>query len=153
MFTKHEEDPMKHTIGFLACSFLLFGLSGCMALHAPHAKEFTAKAKGTTQLETLENLASMMEARATTAKGGKGNDQALENLHDQSHAFRNVLCCLDKATRETAAYALTVTHTKELKAIFKRIREFKDVQPQRDQHLDLFLTELLETRDSLQALK
>lgn len=143
---------MKQTTGFLACALLLFGLSGCMALHAPHAKAFTAKAKGTTQVETLENLAAMMEASATAAKGGTADDQALEDLHDQSHAFRNVLCCLDKAKRETPAYALTVTHSKELKAIFKRIKEFKDLQPQRDQHLDLFLTELRETRDSLRAL-
>lgn len=144
---------MKHTIGFLAYSLLLFGLSGCMALHAPHAKAFIGKAKGTTQVETLENLSTMMETSATAAKGRKGDDQALEDLHDQSHAFRNVLCCLDKTKRETPAYALTVTHSKELKAIFKRIKEFKNVQPQRDQHLDLFLTELGETRDSLQALK
>lgn len=144
---------MRQPIGFLACAILLFGLSGCMALHAPHAKEFTAKAEGTTEVETLENLVAMMEASATAARGRKGEDQALEDLHDQSHAFRNVLCCLDKAKRKTPAYALTVTRSKELKAIFKRIREFRDIQPQRDQHLDLFLTELRETRDSLQALK
>jgi hypothetical protein len=150
---QQEEDTMKHTIGFLACSLLLFGLSGCMALHAPHAKAFAEKAKGTTQVETLENLATMMETSATAAKGRKGDDQALEDLHDQSHAFRNVLYRLDKTKRETPAYALTVTHTKELKAIFKRIKEFKDFQLQRDQHLDLFLTKLRETRDSLQALK
>ncbi|MBX3302386.1 MAG: hypothetical protein KF693_09230 [Nitrospira sp.] len=144
---------MKQIIGFFACSLLLFGLGGCTALHAPHAKEFSAKAKGTTPVETLENLAAMMEASATAAKGVKGDSQALKDLHDQSHAFRKILRDFDDSTRETPAYALTVTHTKELKAIFKRIRKFKDVQPQRDQHLDLFLTELRETHDSLQALK
>ena len=95
----------------------------------------------------------MMEASANASKGGKGDDQPLDDLHNQFHAFRNVLCCLDKAKRETLAYDLTVTHTKELRAIFKRIREFKDAQPQRDQHLDLFVTDLRETRDSLEALK
>ena len=144
---------MKHIVGFLTCSILLIGLSGCTALHAPHAKEFAAKAKGTTKLETLRNLATMMEASANAAKGGTGDHQALEDLHDQSHAFLGVLCHLDKAKRELPAYDLAVTHTKELKAIFKRIREFKDIQPQRDQHLDLFVTELHETRDSLEALE
>ncbi len=144
---------MKHIIGCFTCLILLIGFSGCSALHAPHAKEFAAKAKGTTELETLGNLATMMEGSANASKGGKGDDQPLDDLHDQFHAFRNVLCCLDKDKRETPAYALTVTHTKELRAIFKRIREFKDTQPQRDQHLDLFVTELGETRESLQALK
>ena len=144
---------MKHIVGLLTCSILLIGLSGCSALHAPHAKEFAEKAKGTTKVETLGNLATMMEASANASKAGKGDDQPLDDLHDQFHAFRNVLCSLDQAERETPAYALTVTHTKELRAIFKRIREFKDAQPQRDQHLDLFVTELRETRESLQALQ
>ncbi len=76
-----------------------------------------------------------------------------EDLHDQSHTFRNVLCCLDKAKRETPAYDLTVTHVKELGAICKRIKQFKDIQPQRDQHLDLYVTELRKTRDSLRAVE
>ena len=144
---------MKHIVGLLTCSILLIGLSGCTALHAPHTGEFAEKAKGTTLVDTLQNLATMMEASATAAKGGKGDDQPLDDLHNQFHALRNVLCGLDQATRETPAYALTITHTKELRAIFKRIREFKDAQPQRDQHLDLFVTELRETRESLQALQ
>ncbi len=144
---------MKRIIGFFTFSILLIGLSGCSYLHYPNAKEFTAKAKGTTKVETLVNLATMMEASANASKGGKGEDQPLDDLHNQFHAFDNLLCCLDKAKRDTPAYALTVTHNKELWAIAKRIWKFKDVQPQRDQHLDLFATELRETRDSLQAIK
>ena len=151
--TRPKEVSMKQIIGFFTSSILLIGFIGCSALHAPHAKEFAAKAKGTTELETLVNLAAMMEGSTNASKGAKGDDQALDDLHNQFHAFRNVLCCLDKDKRETPAYALTVTHTNELRAIFKRIREFKDTQPQRDQHLDLFVTDLRETRDSLEALK
>ena len=144
---------MKRVIGFFTFSILLIGLSGCSYLFYPNAKEFAAKAKGTTEFETLVNLTTMMEASTNASKGGKGDDQPLNDLHNQFHAFDNHLCCLDKTKRDMPAYALTVTHNKELWAIFKRIWKFKDVQPQRDQHLDLFATELRETRDSLQALK
>jgi hypothetical protein len=144
---------MQRVIGAFALSMLLIGISGCSYLFYPNAKEFAAKAKGETTLDTLLNLADMMETSAKGSKGGRGYDQPLNNLHNQFHAFDNHLCCLDKAIRETPAYALAVTHNKELWAIFKRIWKFKDDQPQRDQHLDLFATELRETRDSLQALK
>ena len=144
---------MKRTIGLLTFTLLLTSLSGCSYLFYPNAKEFATKAKGTTTLDTLVNLANMMEDSAKASKGGKGYDQPLNDLHNQFHAFDDHLCCLDKAKRDTPAYALTVTHNKELWAIFKRIWKFKDDQPQRDQHLDLFTTELRETRDSLEALK
>ena len=74
-------------------------------------------------------------------------------LHNQMHAFDNTICCVDKDKRETPAYALAVTHNKELWAIFKRVWKFKDDQPQRSQHLELFATEVRELRESLQALK
>jgi len=63
------------------------------------------------------------------------------------------LCCVEKATREQPAHALAVTHNKELWAIFKRLWKFKNDQPQRDQHLDLFATEVRELRETLQMLK
>jgi hypothetical protein len=127
--------------------------SGCSYLFYPHAKEFAEKAKSATGVDTLLNLTNMMEASAKAAKGGRGHDQALDDLHNQFHAFHDSLCCVEKEKRETPAYALAVTHNKELWAVFKRLWKFKDDQPQRDQHLDLFAAELRELRETLQTLK
>ena len=132
---------------------LLSSLSGCSYLFYPNAKDFAEKAKGSTSVETLINLTNMMEASAKASKGGRGYDQPLNDLHNQFHAFDDSLCCVEKEKRETPAYALAVTHNKELWAIFKRIWKFKDDQPQRDQHLDLFATELREVRETLQTIK
>ena len=132
---------------------VLLTSSGCSYLFYPHAKEFTEKAKGANTVETLINLTDMMEASAKAGQNGKGDDQALNDLHNQLHAFDNTLCCVEKDKRETPAYALAVTHNKELWAIFKRVWKFKDDQPQRSQHLELFVTEVRELRESLQAIK
>lgn len=132
---------------------LLLSTSGCSYLFYPHAKDFTAKAKGATGVETLINLTNMAEATAKTAKGGKGVDQPFDDLHNQFHAIDNSICCVEKSVREQPAYALAVTHNKELGTIFKRLWKFKDNQPQRDQHLDLFASELQEMRQTLQTLR
>ena len=144
---------MQRLIQLCALSMLLMGLSGCSYLLYPHAKEFAAKAKGTTVVETLINLTNMMEASAKAARTGKGYDQALNDLHNQFHAFDNNLCCVEKAVQAQPGYALAVTHNKELWAIFKRVWKFKEDQPQREQHLDLFAAEVKELRDTLQTLK
>ena len=133
--------------------FVLLTTGGCSYLFYPHAKEFTEKAKGGNTVETLTNLTNMMEASAKAAQQGRGKDQALDDLHNHLHAFNNTICCVDKSKQELPAYALTVTHNKELWAIFKRAWKFKDDQPQRSQHLELFATEVRELRESLQALK
>lgn len=133
--------------------FVLLTTGGCSYLFYPHAKDFTEKAKGGNTVETLINLTNMMEASAKAGQQGKGKDQALDDLHNQLHAFDNTLCCVDKNKRELPVYDLTVTHKKELWAIFKRAWKFKDDQPQRSQHLELFATEVRELRESLQALK
>ncbi len=132
---------------------VLLTTGGCSYLFYPHAKEFTEKAKGGSTVETLLNLTTMMEASAKAGQQGRGKDQPLDDLHNQLHAFDNTICCVDKNKRELPAYDLVVTHNKELWAIFKRTWKFKDNQPQRSQHLDLFATEVRELRDSLQALK
>lgn len=137
----------------LATTALIMGFSGCSYIFYPHADDFAAKAKGATSVETVINLTTMMEASADGAKGGSGYDQALDDLHNQFHAFDDSLCCVDEAKRETPAYDLAVTHNKELWAIFKRIWKFKDIQPQRDDHLALFKMEVQELRTSLEALK
>ncbi|WHZ16314.1 MAG: hypothetical protein OJF52_003163 [Nitrospira sp.] len=132
---------------------VLLTSSGCSYLFYPHAKEFSEKAKGANSVETLVNLTNMMEASAKAGQNGTGHDQALNDLHNQFHAFDNSLCCVEKEKRATPAYALAVTHNKELWAIFKRTWKFKDDQPQRSQHLELFAAEVRELRESLQALR
>ena len=131
----------------------LLSTSGCSYLFYPHAKEFTAKAKGATGVETLINLTNMAETTAQKAKGGKGVDPLFDDLHNQFHAIDNSICCVEKSVREQPTYALAVTHNKELVTIFKRLWKFKDDQPQRDQHLDLFVSELQELRQTLQSLR
>ena len=131
---------------------LLMGFSGCSYLFYPRAEDYAKQAKGGTTIETLVNLTKMMEKSAMAAKGGSGNDKGLDDLHNQFHAFDNMLCCVDKAKRETPAYDLAVTHNKELWTIFKRVWKFKETQPQRDQHLDLFVTEIKELQESLALL-
>lgn len=133
--------------------FLILTTGGCSYLFYPHAKDFTQMAKGDTAVETLINLTTMMEASAKAGQHGRGKDQAFHDLHSQLHAFDNTLCCVDKHKRDLPAYDLVVTHHKELWAIFKRIWQFKDDQPQRSQHLELFATEVRELRESLQTLK
>ena len=132
---------------------LLLSTSGCSYLFYPHAKEFTATAKGANGIETLINLTTMAEATALKAKGGKGVDQAFDDLHNQFHAIDDSVCNVDKSTRQQPSYALAVTHNKELVTIFKRLWKFKNDQPQRDQHLDLFVSELQEMRQTLQTLR
>ena len=144
---------MRKFVTLLAAAALIAGFSGCSYLFYPHADDFANKAKGSTTIETLLNLTTMMEASAQAAKGGKGHDQAFDDLHNQLHAFDDRLCCIDKAKRETSTYALAVTHNKELWAVFKRTWKFRNTQPHRDEHLDLFVVELKEIRASLQALK
>lgn len=144
---------MHRMIGFFILSVLLIGLSGCSYLFYPRASEYAEKAKGANGVETLLNLTTMMETSAKASQGGKGYDQPLNDLHNQFHAFDGSLCCLEKAQREQPAHALAVTHNKELWAIFKRVWKFKDEQPQRDQHLDLFVAELKELRETLQTIK
>lgn len=144
---------MRRLMTLLATVALITTLGGCSYLFYPHAKDFAAKAKGANTVETAINLTNMMEVSAKAAKGGKGVDQAFDDLHNQFHALHDTLCCIDKAKREQPAYALAVTHDRELWAIFKRTWKFKDDQPERDQHLDLFAMEVKELRDTLETLK
>ena len=144
---------MQRTIGFLAMALMLTSLSGCSYLFYPRAGDYATQAKGATGVETMMNLTSMMEATASKAKGGKGVDAAFDDLHNQFHALSDSFCGVTDAQSKTPAYALAVTHKKELGAIFKRLWKFKDDQPQRDQHLDLLAAELKELRETLQTIK
>jgi hypothetical protein len=127
--------------------------SGCSYLFYPRADDYAAQAKGATAVDTMVNLTTMMEATAAKAKGGKGNDAAFDDYHNQLHALLDSYSEVTKEQEKTPAFDLAVTHKKELIAIFKRLWKFKDEQPQRDQHLDLSIAELKELRDTLQTLK
>ncbi|MGH7219703.1 MAG: hypothetical protein ACREI1_05180 [Nitrospiraceae bacterium] len=144
---------MQRTIGWLALALMLTSLSGCSYLFYPRASDYAAQAKGASGVETTINLANMMEATAAKAKGGKGIDSAFDDLHNQFHALRDSFCGVTDAQGKTPAYALAVTHKKELDAIFGRLWKFKDDQPQRDQHLDLLITEVKELRETVQTIK
>ncbi len=144
---------MQRTIGLLALALMLTSLSGCSYLFYPRAGDYAAQAKGASGVETIINLTNMMEATVNKAKGGKGVDNAFDDLHNQFHALSDAFCGVTDAQGKTPAYALAVTHKKELTAIFKRLWKFKDDQPQRDQHLDLLTAELKELRETVQTIK
>ncbi|MEK6803607.1 MAG: hypothetical protein AABZ34_13210 [Nitrospirota bacterium] len=144
---------MQRTIGFLAMALILTSLSGCSYLFYPRAGDYATQAKGASGVGTMVNLTNMMEATAAKAKGGKGVDTAFDDLHNQFHALSDSFCGVTDAQSKTPAYALAVTHKKELGAIFKRLWKFKNDQPQRDQHLELLAAELKELRETLQTIK
>lgn len=144
---------MARTMSFLVLIILLTVTSGCSYLFYPRAGDYAVQAKGPTGLDTMINLTTMMEATAAKAKGGKGNDAAFDDYHNQLHALLDAYCEVPKEQQKTPAYDLAVTHKKELVAIFKRLWKFKDDQPQRDQHLDLSIAELKELRETLQTIK
>lgn len=140
-------------VGFLSISILLISLSGCSYLFYPRAGDYATQAKGATAVDTMINLTNMMETSAAKAKGKIGKDQALDDYHNQLHALFDSYCEVTKEQTKTPAYDLAVTHKKELTAIFWRLWKFKDDQPQRDQHLDLSITELRELRETLRMIK
>ena len=144
---------MRREIRFLTASVLLLSLSGCSYLFYPRAGDYATQAKGASGVETMINLTQMMEATAAKAKGGKGVDTAFDDLHNQLHALMDSFCGVTDAQAKTPAYDLAKTHKKELGAVFGRLWKFKDEQPQRDQHLDLLVTELKELRETLQLIK
>lgn len=144
---------MQRVIGLLMMVLMPTTLSGCSYLFYPRADDYATQAKGANGVETVANLTSMMEATASKAKGGKGVDAAFDDLHNQFHALDDSFCGVTEAQSNTPAYALAVTHKKELKAIFGRLWKFKDDQPQRDQHLDLLAAELKELREALHAIQ
>ena len=144
---------MQRTIGISAIALLLTSLSGCSYLFYPRAGDYAAQAKGASGVETMINLTNMMDAAAAKAKGGKGVDNAFDDLHNQLHALMDSYCGVTDAQSKTPTYDLATTHKKELGAVFGRLWKFKDDQPQRDQHLELLRAELKELRETLHTLK
>ena len=144
---------MTRAICLMALTMLLSASGGCSYLFYPRAGDYAAQAKGATAVDTMINLTTMMEATAAKAKGGKGNDAAFDDYHNQLHALLDSYCEVTNEQQKTPAYDLAVTHKKELIAVFKRLWKFKSDQPQRDQHLDLSIAELKELRDTLQTIR
>jgi hypothetical protein len=144
---------MARTMSVMVLTVLLAVHTGCSYLFYPRAGDYAAQAKGATGVDTMINLTTMMEATAEKAKGGRGNDAAFDDYHNQLHALFNTYCEVPKEQQKTPAYDLAVTHKKELTAVFKRLWKFKNDQPQRDQHLDLSIAELKELRETLQTIK
>ena len=140
---------------------IVLSLSGCAMYTSPSIyfadrssrKEIAQQAQGTNQVQTLLNLITMMETSAKSAGNGKGYDQPFRDLHNQFHAFDHQFCSLDKETQAKPAYDLAVTHNKELWAIFLRAWKFKEDQPQRQQHIELFAAEVKELRETIETLK
>ena len=144
---------MARAMSLMILAMLLAVGSGCSYLFYPRAGDYAAQAKGATPIDTMINLTTMMETTAAKAKGGKGNDAAFDDYHNQLHALLDAYCEVPKEQQRTPAYDLAVTHKKELTTVFKRLWKFKDDQPQRDQHLDLSIAELKELRETLQTIK
>ncbi|MBH0182922.1 MAG: hypothetical protein HP490_14930 [Nitrospira sp.] len=144
---------IRRDIGMLLLSILLIGLNGCSYVFYPRAGNYATQAKGATAVETMINLTHMMEASAAKAKGGKGTDQALDDYHNQLHALFDTFSDVPDDQAKTPAYDLAITHKKELTAIFWRLWTFKSDQPQRDQHLELSITEVKELRETLRMIK
>lgn len=111
---------MRPFVNMIAILILLNGVTGCSYLFYPRADEYHARAKGSTGVETLMNLTAMLEVSAQTGKEGMGHDQTLNDLHNQLHALEDAFCDVTEEQAKTPAYALAVTHKKELWVIFKR---------------------------------
>jgi hypothetical protein len=146
---------------YLTALVIVLSLNGCAMYTSPSIyladrstrKDIAEQAKGANQVQTLLNLITMMETSVKSAGSGKGYDQPFRDLHNQFHAFDNQFCSVDKDTQAKPAYDLAVTHNKELWAIFLRAWKFKDEQPQRQQHIELFAAEVKELRETVELLK
>jgi len=153
MHTSLASGPLPFFVLNCALVIALLGSAGCSYLFYPRAGEFREKAKGATGIETLVNLTNMLEASAKAARGGQGYDAPLNDLHNQFHALNDSFCDVTKEQAATPAYAKAVTINKELRTVFKRLWKYRNEQPGRDAHLDLFAKRVQELRETLQAVK
>lgn len=144
---------MNKVLAMFVGAILVVSATGCSYIFYPRADEFAEKAKGATGVETLINLTTMLAASAAAARGGKGYDQPLNDLHNQFHALHDAMCGVTKEQAGTPAYAMAVTINKEMRVIFKRLWKFKDDQARRDDHLDRFVMHVQALRGTLQAIK
>jgi hypothetical protein len=144
---------MSRITTILLSGVLMLSLSACSYIFYPRADDYANQAKGATELDTVINLTTMMEASAKAARNGKGKDAPLDDLHNQFHAMDGHICCLTDEQKAKPAYDLAVTQNKELWEIFMRVWKFKDDQPQRADHLDLFAKHVQDLRATLQSLK
>jgi len=132
---------------------LIFTLGGCSYLFYPKASTYLEQAKGSSGVETIDNLIGMLEKSAKAARGPQNYQAGMDDLHNQLHALDDAFCQVTKPQTETAAYSKATTLRKELWTIFKPLWRHRDDQPVREAHLDLFNARLQDLRESLRALK
>ena len=137
----------------IAIALSIVWLAGCSYLFYPRADEFLEKAKGATAVETMLNLTTMLEVSAKAARGGRGYDAPLNDLHNQFHALDRAFCRVSEEQASTPAYAKAVVINKEMWAIFKQLWKHRSEQPGRDVALDLFAKRVQELREALRAVK
>ena len=144
---------MNFIMRVIAVALPVVWLAGCSYLFYPRADEFLEKAKGATGVETMLNLATMLEASAKVARGGQGYDAPLNDLHNQFHALDGAFCQVTKEQAATPAYTKAFVINKEMWAIFRQLWKHRSVQPGRDVALDLFAKRVQELREALRAVK
>ena len=102
---------------------LIVTLGGCSYLFYPKASTYLEQAKGSSGVETMENLIGMLEKSAKAARAPQNHQAGVDDLHNQLHALDDAFCQVTKPQTETAAYSKATTLRKELWTIFKRTVE------------------------------
>lgn len=143
---------MRAKLHMLGLSFLVLAVAGCGMLFYPKAGDFRKQAQGTTGVETLLNLTTMLEASAKATRG-ENYTAGLDDLHNQFHALHDSMCGVTEEQAKTPAYAKAVTLEQEMGKIFWRLWKTRNNQALRDVHLDLFSKRNQELREALQAVK
>ncbi len=136
----------------LGLSFLVLAVAGCGMLFYPKAGDFRKQAQGTTGVETLLNLTTMLEASAEATRG-ETYMAGLDDLHNQFHALHDSMCGVTEEQAKTPAYAKAVTLEREMWVVFKRLWRTRENQAVREANLDLFSKRNQELREALQAVK
>jgi hypothetical protein len=126
--------------------------SGCSYLFYPKAGHYLTQAKGTTGVQTIENLTTMLEASSKAAFNPTTYQAAMDDLHNQVHALDSAFCEVTEEQAKTVTYAKAVTLKQEIWAIFKRLWKQRHDQSMRVAQLDLFGKRLQELRETVRLL-
>lgn len=139
-------------MSYVIAAVLALSLSGCSYLFYPKADHYLTQAKGTTGVQTIENLTTMLEASAKAALDPTTYQAAMDDLHNQVHALDQAFCGVTEQQAKTVTYAKAVTLKQELWAVFKRLWKQRHDQGMRVAHLDLFAKRLQELRETVRLL-
>ena len=132
---------------------VLLGLTGCSYLFYPRASEYLERAKGASGVETMLNLATMLDASTKAARSPEKYQTAMDDLHNQFHALKDAFCQVTEQQAKTPTYTKAAMINKEMGAIFMRLWRHRTDQASREVYLDLFGKRLQELRETLQVLK